>query len=82
MLRPEQISLAQVPASDVASHPLGKVVEVDFGGSVCTVTVHLLDGDNAGGGMPLVVRTSYIDAPPVGALVRITVMGEAHVFEG
>jgi iron(III) transport system ATP-binding protein len=93
MVRPEQISLVQVesgtPADEVAPDAaLGDVEEVDFGGAVCTVTLRLLgvpaiaDGGAGKASDPakLVLHRSYVASPAIGALVRIKVVGEAHVF--
>jgi iron(III) transport system ATP-binding protein len=84
MLRPEQISLAPVPAggSGKGADPeavFGEVMDIDFAGSVCTVAVRLLN-DAAAANASLLLRKSCVEVPPVGAIVRITVAGEAHVF--
>ncbi|MDH4987999.1 hypothetical protein QEZ47_21285 [Aminobacter anthyllidis] len=34
------------------------------------------------GNHPLILRRSFVDVPTVGAIVRINVLGKAHVFEG
>ena len=95
MLRPEQLQMTQV-AAEVAVHASGQsacygaVVEADFGGPVCVLSVRLLRGpgaaallpdDEAAWNTPVQVRTQGIHAPPVGAMVRITVAGQAHVFD-
>jgi iron(III) transport system ATP-binding protein len=93
MLRPEQLHVEQVPADaadgDVGDPCLGTVIDTDFGGSVCVLSVRLLPGktavDKADGtawDAPLLVRTSALMVPPLGAKVRITVSGQAHVFQG
>jgi iron(III) transport system ATP-binding protein len=90
MLRPEQVSLE--PASrDEAARPMpdalfGEVIESEFAGAVCIVAVRVLNSldppDAAAiGNTPLILRRSFIDAPPVGTIVRIRVAGSAHVFE-
>jgi iron(III) transport system ATP-binding protein len=90
MLRPEQISLAQVQDRDAAAEgSFGEVMEIEFGGSVCTLAVRLC-GDPGSlrsgpqGGTEsdrrLLLRRLSSDVPPVGAIVRITVVGAAHVF--
>ena len=71
----------------------GTVIDTDFGGSVSVLSVRLVrsarlakadlnasSDDEAGWNMPLVVRSPGMDAPPIGAMVRITVAGSAHVF--
>jgi iron(III) transport system ATP-binding protein len=94
MLRPEQVSVARVPVEEAgkASGPdklSGEVVDVEFGGAVCTLSVRLHHGvdvvrlnDRVPGNGLLQLRRSSIDVPPVGAIVRIAVVGAAHVFEG
>ena len=99
MLRPEQLQLAEVPAQSAAQNAdpaacYGAVIDADFGGPVCVLSVRLLR--NAGWfpaeqaaaataaepawGAPLRVRSSGLHAPSPGAMVRITVDGQAHVF--
>ncbi|SFB77932.1 iron(III) transport system ATP-binding protein [Polaromonas sp. OV174] len=93
MLRPEQLQVVQVPASSAhgtdASGCYGAVTDTDFGGSVCVLSVRLLRGsaaavvagaDDLAEAAPLLVRTSALQVPPVGAMVRISVAGDAHVF--
>jgi iron(III) transport system ATP-binding protein len=87
LLRPEQVTFARVPkqGSQNAGASTGyfaQVVEVDFGGSVCSVGVHLLNaaGEIDPNSAPLRLLASSIQTPPLGAIVRITVTGNAHVF--
>jgi iron(III) transport system ATP-binding protein len=96
MLRPEQVSLVGVPSDEMAKASrsdmlFGEVMDVEFGGAACTLTVRLLDhadsvrldlDDCPAGSGQLQLRTPSIDVPPVGAMVRIAVNGAAHVFEG
>jgi iron(III) transport system ATP-binding protein len=81
MLRPEQLQLTEVPASagsgTDASNCLGVVLEADFCGPVCELTVRLLAHE---GHAPLLVRCPGLHAPTVGATVSISVQGHAHVF--
>ena len=81
MLRPEQLQLTEVPASEGTGTPagdcLGVVLEADFCGPVCELTVRLLAHE---GHAPLLVRSPGLHAPTVGATVRIAVQGLAHVF--
>ena len=94
MLRPEQLQVAPVPA-DIAEHGTdpaacyGAVLDTDFGGAVSVLTVRLLRGISAAVSQPadvetwnapLLLHSAGLRAPPVGALVRITVAGQAHVF--
>ncbi len=86
MLRPEQISLTRAAPRlvDEASRPdmpVGEVVDVDFGGSVCTVAVRLLNGGSSMA-EPMMFRQSGIEAFEIGAIVQIRVAGQAHVFAG
>ena len=86
MLRPEQIVLEQAPGGTTQSDgPLGEVTEVDFGGPICTVAVRLLNGggqgQRAGDHAPILFQRSSIGLPPIGAIVRIKVIGTAHVFD-
>ena len=87
MLRPEQVKFVAV--SERGSQTigeswgcLGKVVEIEFGGSICTVAVRLLAaaGEIDATREPLLLLASPTATPRPGAIVRITVIGEAHVF--
>ena len=90
MLRPEQINLVEEPT--VRSHEaqasqfgVADVVDVDFGGATCVVTIQLLPSAGstceAGATEPrFSFRQSGVDVPLVGARVRISVNGLAHVF--
>lgn len=81
MLRPEQLLLTDVSVSaDLQANAnacLGVVLEADFCGPVCELTVRLLAHE---GGAPLLVRSPGLHAPAVGATVSIAVQGQAHVF--
>ncbi|NEJ70065.1 ATP-binding cassette domain-containing protein [Rhizobium phaseoli] len=74
MLRPEQI---RVVADDSDHNHGGRVVEVEFGGAVCTVAVSL-DGVAL---PPILIKTSSVALPARGDLVRLDIAGKAHVFE-
>ena len=81
MLRPEQIRLEPAAPGEALDDAgaLGEVTAVAFGGTLSSVTVAL----PAGGGSPaasLVLKTSGADLPQVGARVRLSVTGTAHVF--
>ncbi|CAN7166941.1 ABC transporter ATP-binding protein [Polaromonas sp. LjRoot131] len=92
MLRPEQLQVAEVPAEAAAQGSrgdacYGAVTDTDFGGSVCVLSVRLLRGTGAaaaapaaGWDEPLLVHSAGMHAPALGAMVRITVVGQAHVF--
>jgi iron(III) transport system ATP-binding protein len=74
MLRPEQILLQEAA---IGAH--GDIVEVDFGGSVCTLMLKLAE---VAGKKPMMLplRRSSIDMLGVGTKVRIGVEGRAHLF--
>ncbi|MBX5215174.1 MULTISPECIES: ABC transporter ATP-binding protein [unclassified Rhizobium] len=74
MLRPEQI---RVIADESDRDYGGRVVEVEFGGAVCTVAVSL-DGVAL---PPIRIKTSSVALPSPGDLVRLDISGKAHVFE-
>ncbi|MGV4793946.1 ATP-binding cassette domain-containing protein [Rhizobium sp. F40D2] len=74
MLRPEQI---RVVADEGDRRYGGRVVEVEFGGAVCTVAVSL-DGVAL---PPILIKTSSVALPSRGDLVRLDIAGKAHVFE-
>jgi iron(III) transport system ATP-binding protein len=76
MLRPEQIQLTPIEQEDWCC---GRVAEVEFGGADCSVAVALLNCGHASG-TTLLLRHSSLDLPGIGALVRITVQGRAHIF--
>ena len=94
MLRPEQLLVTEVPAGTAnsgadATACFGAVTDTDFGGSVCVLSVRLLRGNGVQAlsnpapdrlAEPLLVRSPALQVPPVGATVRITVAGQAHVF--
>jgi iron(III) transport system ATP-binding protein len=90
MLRPEQVFLEPASPGQAANPPpnvvFGEIVASEFAGAVSTIALRVLnslDPPDAAviGNHPLILRRSFIDAPTVGATVRITVMGKAHVFD-
>ena len=72
LLRPEQVRLTR-PRTDAQ---LAHVVDSDFAGSVCSVTLRLDTGE----------RVSFsqrsIDSPAIGTKVAISIDGVAHVLTG
>lgn len=83
MLRPEQLRLSRIDDDDetiTSDSCLAEVLESDFCGPDCVLTVRLLAGPFAPHPEPLLVRSNGILAPPVGSRVRIEVTGAAHVF--
>lgn len=97
MLRPEQLRLTPVPVAEAGARVAeiaacyGAVIDIDFGGSASLLSVRLINPtlpeskrQVPGGGAwtePLLVRSSGLNAPAIGATVRITVQGHAHVFD-
>ena len=79
MLRPEQLQLEPVPTQDTATNAacIGVVLEADFCGPVCELTVRLIGHDKQA---PLQVSSPGVHAPVVGDRVSIKVIGQAHVF--
>ena len=80
MLRPEQLQLEEITQADHAPSNdscTGTVLEADFCGPVCELTVRL-SGDGAD--QLLRVSSPGVNAPVVGTRVRIQVVGQAHVF--
>jgi len=73
MLRPEQIRVA---VEDVTPLNGGRVVDVQFGGAVCTISLALADAALP----PITLKTSSVALPAAGNLVRLDVTGKAHVF--
>jgi iron(III) transport system ATP-binding protein len=78
MLRPEQLrfNMIDAVASDVIC--AGDVIDVEFGGAVCTVTLALA---NAAGAAPLTIKSSSVGLPEIGSTVHVSVLGKAHVFD-
>jgi iron(III) transport system ATP-binding protein len=78
MLRPEQISLAPVAPDALSSCNVtrGEVVDIDFGGATCAVSLSLLNTTQT-----LVLQRTHIEVPAIGTIVSITIAGMAHVFE-
>ena len=72
MLRPEQLQLS---TTDVAGCR-GVVTEREFGGNTCTLTVEL-----QADGQAILVRSSGLQAPPLGSVVHLTTVGTAHVLK-
>ena len=67
MLRPEQIVLGP-------SGVTGTVIDADFAGAFCAITLRLEDGQR------LSLRQSSLDAPAEGTQVGVRVLGKAHLF--
>ncbi|TIQ50801.1 MAG: ABC transporter ATP-binding protein, partial [Mesorhizobium sp.] len=88
MLRPEQVLLKRTSREGMSGTPdmlFGEVTESEFAGSMCTIAVRLLNSPDppdaaAIGNTPLILRKPGMDTPVVGEIVRLTVLGKAHVF--
>jgi iron(III) transport system ATP-binding protein len=82
MLRPEQVKFVAVSEQGEPRDCVGEVVGVEFGGSTCTVAVRLLGAaaEIDPKKEPLLLLASPIATPLPGTIVRISVIGEAHVF--
>jgi len=80
MLRPEQISLAVNSAqSQGIGAPLVEVVEIDFGGAACTVSLRLA-GLSGAPMERLSLRQPSTQLPDIGATMQIAILGKAHIF--
>mgnify|MGYP003353123084 CR=1 FL=1 len=72
MLRPEQVTVVAGNVSDCGAQ--GNVLEQEFIGHSCILTVQVTDGTR------LQVRCAVGTAPKVGAPVSLSVNGPAHVL--
>lgn len=81
MLRPEQLQLVSVLPSDSDTGGCRAVViERDFSGNTCTLTVQLRASASHDSGRSLLVRSSGMYAPPAGSAVQVSTIGHAHVL--
>jgi iron(III) transport system ATP-binding protein len=87
VLRPEQVTFVAMPEqagqnTSASTGCFAKVVETDFAGPLCALTVRLLDraGEIEPEHPPLRLLASSIETPQPGAILRITLVGAAHVF--
>jgi iron(III) transport system ATP-binding protein len=90
MLRPEQIRLDRSSREALAATVtpgvlFGEVMEAEFAGSTCSISVRLLNspdppGAAAIGSSPLIVRQPGMEAPMVGDVTRVIVTGTAHLL--
>ena len=74
MLRPEQVQIAESDSACAA----GKVVDFEFVGHSCVLTVDLPAGNAS---QSVQVRSPVGPAPMVGSPVRLRVTGPAHVLQ-
>ena len=75
MLRPEQLRLVHI-ARQNQNGAQGQVTEVTFSGAICMVVVAMSGAHPTN----ITVRTTSLDLPDIGAIVRVVVTGKAHVF--
>jgi iron(III) transport system ATP-binding protein len=84
MLRPEQVQLAEVAEAPTNAHIIdhcyGQIVAAAFAGGTSELAIRLLPLVHSSDETPLIVRNSGHHLPAVGACVRLTVDGAAHVF--
>ncbi|MBA8880439.1 ABC transporter ATP-binding protein [Phyllobacterium myrsinacearum] len=88
MLRPEQLKLVAVPEKDATAAPdsnigYGKVIDIEFGGAVCTVALAIVGNHGTRHGQttsPVQIKCSAVNLPATGDHVRIEVLGEPHIF--
>ncbi|NLR98473.1 ABC transporter ATP-binding protein [Rhizobium sp. P38BS-XIX] len=78
MLRPEQLRFTPIADVEPKAICAGNVLDVEFGGAVCTVTLALAGQSNMA---PLTVKSSSVELPAVGTTVHVSVIGKAHVFD-
>ncbi len=83
MLRPEQVLLQPIlpnaqPGTDIC---VAEIVDIDFGGADCLLTLLPLTPGNIAMSPPtLTIRRGNVDGLGVGSRVEVTIVGEAHVF--
>jgi iron(III) transport system ATP-binding protein len=82
MLRPEQLQLASILPDDTSvAGCRAKVIDRDFSGNTCTLTVELQPrAPDQPIGRSLLVRSSGMYAPPAGSAVQVSTIGHAHVL--
>ncbi|MGY5807360.1 ABC transporter ATP-binding protein [Rhizobium sp. LEGMi198b] len=78
MLRPEQLRFNAIDGETSGVLCAGEVIDVEFGGAVCTVTLALA---NAAGAAPLTIKSSSVGLPEIGSTVHVSVLGKAHAFD-
>jgi iron(III) transport system ATP-binding protein len=81
MLRTEQIAVTPLETGQATRGPTGRVVSQSFNGARCRLVVEAMwRPDEAGDSRNLTVETSSLSAPQVGAVVRLDIIGPAHVL--
>jgi iron(III) transport system ATP-binding protein len=79
MLRPEQISLDRKPPKP--GDLRGRVTDIDFAGTFCTISVDLLAGESQDATGFLRLRRSLVEPLDRGDIVRIKIAGPAHLLD-
>jgi iron(III) transport system ATP-binding protein len=81
MLRTEQIAVTPLDKSTSSNGPTGRVLSQSFHGARCRLVVEAMwRKDETSDGQSLTVETSSLAAPQVGAVVRLDIIGPAHVL--
>ncbi len=80
MLRTEQIAVTQIDSAQATNGPTGRVLSQSFHGSRCRLVVEAMWRPDEPGAQSLTVETSSLAAPKVGAMVRLDIIGPAHVL--
>ena len=81
MLRTEQIAVTALDKGHNTNGPTGRVLSQSFHGARCRLVVEAMwRPDETGDNKSLTVETSSLSAPKVGAVVRLDIIGPAHVL--
>jgi len=81
MLRTEQIAVTALDKGQNTNGPTGRVLSQSFHGARCRLVVEAMwRPDETGDNKSLTVETSSLAAPKVGAVVRLDIIGTAHVL--
>jgi len=81
MLRTEQIAVTALDKAQNTNGPTGRVLSQSFHGARCRLVVEAMwRSDESGDNKSLTVETSSLAAPKVGAVVRLDIIGTAHVL--
>jgi len=81
MLRTEQIAVTAIDKATSTNGPTGRVLSQSFHGARCRLVVEAMwSPDETGDNKSLTVETSSLAAPKVGAVVRLDIIGTAHVL--
>ncbi len=81
MLRTEQIAVTPLDKAANSNGPTGRVLSQSFHGARCRLVVEAMwRPDEGGDSRNLTVETSSLTAPQVGAVVRLDIIGPAHVL--